>query len=208
MTNSPGAEDEQGRGDVDRTPAALRGWTLRSRLRPVGSAASAWMNGCAAAGNRSAEKNTPEKSHIGSITRFIRPLTVSVVDARLAIRSPIPADARATTSNRSTISGKAQVSADRHVEHQACRAGGGSSGRGSGRSAGRPRIASRKSPLGHRGRDEAFQEFADPVIDEQKADPPQPAPHRVDRDQPRDQKVDVAGAGLGDVEVILGRDAG
>lgn len=36
------------------------------------------MNGCAASGNRSEAKKTPENNHIGSITRFINPLTVSV----------------------------------------------------------------------------------------------------------------------------------
>ncbi len=57
----------------------------------------AWMNGWAASGNRSDEKKTPENSHIGSMTRFMSPLTVSVVVARQATRRPIPANARAPT---------------------------------------------------------------------------------------------------------------
>jgi hypothetical protein len=37
------------------------------------------MIGWTLAGKRSDEKKTPEQSHIGIITRFIKPLTVSVV---------------------------------------------------------------------------------------------------------------------------------
>ena len=39
----------------------------------------AWMNGWSASGNRDAEKKTPEKIHIGSMTRFINPDTPSTV---------------------------------------------------------------------------------------------------------------------------------
>ena len=53
------------------------------------------MNGCAAFGNRSDEKKTPESSHIGTMTRFMRPLAASRVRAREATRSPIPANANA-----------------------------------------------------------------------------------------------------------------
>lgn len=53
------------------------------------------MKNCAPAGNRSAEKKTPENIHIGNITRFIRPLTVSVVCARDPTSRPIPAKASA-----------------------------------------------------------------------------------------------------------------
>ena len=51
----------------------------------------AWIKGWAMSGNRSDEKNTPESSHIGSITRFIKPETASVVFARLATNKPRPA---------------------------------------------------------------------------------------------------------------------
>ena len=37
------------------------------------------MNGCIASGKFEDEKNTPESSHIGSITRFTRPETASTV---------------------------------------------------------------------------------------------------------------------------------
>jgi hypothetical protein len=46
----------------------------------------------------------PEKIHIGSITRFIKPLTVSVFLARLAIKRPIPAKDRAPTISTTAIS--------------------------------------------------------------------------------------------------------
>ena len=63
----------------------------------------AWMNGWAESGNRSDEKKTPEKSHCGSMTRFISPLTASVVVVRQATSRPMPAKARApTTSTRMT----------------------------------------------------------------------------------------------------------
>src|SRR5262249_3225536 len=58
---------------------------------------SAWMNGCAAFGKRSAEKKTPEKSHIGTMTRFIRPLAASRVRARAATSRPMPPKQRAPT---------------------------------------------------------------------------------------------------------------
>ena len=74
------------------------------------------MNGWAASGNRSEEKKTPEKSHIGSMTRFISPLTVSVVLARQATSRPIPANARAPST--SITIDQRQAAADRHVEHE------------------------------------------------------------------------------------------
>src|SRR6202161_2181348 len=40
------------------------------------------------AGKRVAEKNTPDKIHIGSMTRFISPEAASIVLAREATRSP------------------------------------------------------------------------------------------------------------------------
>ena len=43
----------------------------------------------------SVAKKTPESRYIGSMTRFMSPLTVSVVVARLATSSPMPAKARA-----------------------------------------------------------------------------------------------------------------
>ena len=59
-----------------------------------------------ASGNRSDEKKRPEKIHIGSMTRFINPLTVSVVPVRLAISRPIPAKARAPTISSTATSNR------------------------------------------------------------------------------------------------------
>ena len=43
------------------------------------------------AGNRSGEKKIPDSSHIGSMTRFMRPEMVSIRCARLAMSNPRPA---------------------------------------------------------------------------------------------------------------------
>src|SRR4029079_3415368 len=48
------------------------------------------MNGCRICGNRSEEKNVPESSHIGSIMKFIKPDTPSIVVGRAATSNPIP----------------------------------------------------------------------------------------------------------------------
>ena len=68
---------------------------------------SAWMNGCSAAGNRLAEKNTPEKTHMGIMMKFISPETASMVRARLATSSPsaLKASAVATHTSASCHSG-------------------------------------------------------------------------------------------------------
>src|ERR1700737_3230632 len=49
---------------------------------------SSLIKGCSIAGNRCEEKKTPEKIHIGSITRFISPLTLSSFWARRGGGSP------------------------------------------------------------------------------------------------------------------------
>jgi hypothetical protein len=48
------------------------------------------MNGCIASGKFVDAKNTPDSTHIGSITRFIKPDTASIVFARLATSRPSP----------------------------------------------------------------------------------------------------------------------
>ena len=48
------------------------------------------ITGCTAGGKRSEEKNTPELTHIGTMTALINPDTVCIVFARLAINRPIP----------------------------------------------------------------------------------------------------------------------
>src|SRR6267143_3681886 len=64
---------------------------------------SARMNGCTILGKRLAEKKTPERIHIGSIVRFIKPETACIVFARDAIRSPIAEKVReARTHNKAS----------------------------------------------------------------------------------------------------------
>src|SRR5215218_3338164 len=50
----------------------------------------AWMNGCNTCGNRSDEKNVPDSNHIGSMMKFIKPDTPSIVRGRAATSNPIP----------------------------------------------------------------------------------------------------------------------
>ena len=51
---------------------------------------SAWMKGCRICGNRSEEKNVPESNHIGSMMKFIKPDTPSIVVGRAATSNPMP----------------------------------------------------------------------------------------------------------------------
>ncbi len=97
------------------------------------------------AGNRSDEKKTPDNSHMGSMTRFMSPLTVSVELARQATRRPSPA--KASAPSRSTPTTRRQIATDRHLEHQASQKQeddqvGDHEGQA------RPRTASRKSRRG------------------------------------------------------------
>src|SRR5688572_2556409 len=50
----------------------------------------ALMNGCRNWGKRSDEKNVPDSNHIGSMMKFIRPETPSIVVGRAATSSPSP----------------------------------------------------------------------------------------------------------------------
>jgi hypothetical protein len=84
---SPGAEDP----DPRELPSRI---TARSASLSAVSG-KAFTNGWIALGKRSDEKNTPEKTNIGSITRFIRPEAVSIFFARLPTRRPRPAKTNA-----------------------------------------------------------------------------------------------------------------
>src|ERR671911_385619 len=55
---------------------------LARRTSTTAVSGSAWMNGCNGSGKREAEKKTPEKIHIGSMTRFMRPDAPSIVWTR------------------------------------------------------------------------------------------------------------------------------
>ena len=144
----------------------------------------AWIKGWALLPKLSVAKKTPESRYIGSMTRFISPLTVSVVVARLATSRPIPAKARAPmTSTRK----KQQVAADRHVEdersqEQQHRDVGDQEGQARGQDG-----AQEVAP-GHGRGDEALEQLADPQIHQEEADAPEAAAHGVEADQPRDQE--------------------
>ena len=55
-----------------------------------------------------------------------------------------------------------------------------------------PSRASRKSRRGIGVATNRLSKLGDPEVDQQEADTPEPAPHRVEPDQARDQEVDVA----------------
>src|SRR5688572_33109517 len=50
----------------------------------------ALMNGCRNWGKRSDEKNVPDNNHMGSMMKFIKPDTPSIVVGRAATSNPIP----------------------------------------------------------------------------------------------------------------------
>ena len=52
-------------------------------------------------------KNTPEKIHIGIMTRLIKPLTLSIFCARLAVSNPIPPKEIAPNAPRNKIDNNA-----------------------------------------------------------------------------------------------------
>src|SRR3954471_3280240 len=64
------------------------------------------MNGWIGSGKREEEKKTPEKIHIGSIARFMRPDAPSMVWARDAISSPSDAKHREDSRQISSSSGR------------------------------------------------------------------------------------------------------
>ena len=64
---------------------------------------SALITGRNICGKRSYEKNTPEKIHIGIITRLISPLTLSIFCARLAVSRPMPPNEIAPSAPTSRI---------------------------------------------------------------------------------------------------------
>ena len=122
------------------------------------------------------------------MTRFISPLTASVVVVRQATSRPIPAKARApTTSTRMT---SAEAAPDRHVEHQgAQQQEHGQVGDHEGEP--RPQEGQQEIAPGHRRGHEPLEQLADPEVHQQEADAPEPAPHGVEPDQAGDQEVDV-----------------
>src|SRR6185503_18924310 len=65
---------------------------------------SARTNGWNIAGKRSAEKKTPEKIHMGSMTKFIRPDAPSIVLTRDAMSSPTALNESAATRHNKASS--------------------------------------------------------------------------------------------------------
>ena len=152
------------------------------------------MNGCIAAGKRSEEKKRPPKIHIGSITRFIRPLTVSVVWARAGDQEPDPREGQ--SPDDLDQEDQPEAPHDRHPEDEDPHPQQDPDIRDEER---QPRHEDREQEVaaGHRGRGEPLEQLADPEIDDQEPDPPEPPAHRVLADQAGDEEVDVAAPWLG-----------
>ena len=102
--DGPGGQDRDGLEDVVMEQAGALEHDQAKRADELGQR-EGLDEGLGALPKCSVEKKTPENRYIGSMTRFMSPLTVSVVVARLATSRPIPAKARApTTSTRKTRS--------------------------------------------------------------------------------------------------------
>ena len=82
-------------------PAPSRMEARRASFRAVRGRAR--TNGWMTAGKRSEEKKIPENTNIGSITRFMRPETVSIFEVRLATRRPMPEKENPPSSASSAI---------------------------------------------------------------------------------------------------------
>ena len=155
------------------------------------------MNGWAALPKFSVAKKTPESKYIGSMTRFMSPLTVSVVVARLATSSPIPAKARApmTSIRKRRADCRGSACGKRALPVRA-----GSRHRGSERSGVRRDRAQEIAPR-HGSGDEALEQLADPEIHQEEADPPESASHGIDPDETRNQAIDIPSSRLVDLNV-------
>ena len=184
--DGPGGEDQDGRADIEQA----RPLEQHPAQAPTSCVSGrAWMKGWAAAGNRSDEKKTPEKSHIGSMTRFMSPLTASV-------RAGAAGDQQTDSGERERAKHvdadhESQAAADRHVEHERSQEEQDSQVRDHEREPG-PQEGEQEIAPGHGRGHEPLEQFGDAEVDEQKADAPEPAPHGVQPDQARDQEVDVA----------------
>ncbi len=127
------------------------------------------MNPWAASGNRAVEKNTPEKSHCGSMTRFISPLTASVVVVRQATSRPMPANARAP--DHVDQDHQPEAAADRHLERQGAQEQQHAE---VGDQEGQPRTEQGEQEIatGQRRGDQPLEQLADPQVHQHEADAP------------------------------------
>ena len=154
---------------------------------------SALIIGCTASGKRCAEKNTPDSTHIGTCTRFIRFDTASIVRARLAISRPSALnDSDDEHADNRQVD---QPAADRHAEHQRSEPD---------RQADldpqddHPPHQVRRQILHarHRGRHQPLGQLAAARVDNREADAPDGVAHDAEPDQPGHQEIDIARAGF------------
>ena len=116
------------------------------------------------------------------MTRFMSPLTASVLLTRQATKRPIPAKAKA--HQEFDANHERQAAPDRHVEHQLSQEEQHSQ---VGDHESEPRAQEREQEIasGHGGGDESLEKLGDAEIDQQKADAPQPSAHRIQSNQTR-----------------------
>ena len=123
------AEQLQRQREADDQPHAQRG-ELRGQLHQAGPlqhvraqrvdqavSGSALMIGCTMSGKRCAEKNTPDRIHIGTCSRFIRFETASIVRARRRDQQAQRAERQRREHARCTAR-SISAPAHRHAEHQ------------------------------------------------------------------------------------------
>ena len=156
------------------------------------------MTGCTASGNRSDEKKMPEKIHIGTITRFIRPETASIVFARLATSRPMPGEHHRPQQDQKQRPPAGCRGSPRRT--RTARTPAGSSTSGTMNSIRLIMMPPRKSALLHRRGEEPLEQLAHAHVDGHEADAPQAAAHEAHAQQARHQKVDVPPARLVDFD--------
>ena len=155
---------------------------------------SACTNGWIVAGKRSVEKKMPEKIHIGTIARFMRPDTPSMVRGRAATSSPRPLKARAPRSDNRRE--EKQRASKRHAEREAREEQQGSGFRNQ-EDQPRRELRAKQMAVPDGRRDQPLQQVAVSRDHQREADAPHAGAHQVHPEQAWDEEVDVAGTRLG-----------
>ena len=170
-----------------RSPAAC--CPLSASITAVSG--SAWMNGCATCGKLLDEKNTPENTHIGSITRFMRPDAPSTVRARDATSNPIPPNASddSTQIAMSCANDPRSGTPNTSVPKPSNVATSITSRRQSEKQERRQVLRAL-----HWRRDQSLEQLLLPGVDDREANSPDTAAHQVHSEQTGHHEVDVARA--------------
>ena len=192
----PQAARSRSRGHCETRSAPSRVTARSASLSAVrGSARSA---GCTACGKRSTEKKTPEATNIGRVTRFMRPLTVSIFRARQPTARPRPAKhieprrATAITAASEPRTGTPRASAAKPRKNADFDEGGHGAHR---------HLGGHEVGRAHGRREQALQQLLDPHVHEGVAHAPHPRAHEVHADEAGHEEVHVAPPRLADRDV-------